>query len=139
MAWLQEQALPLQIQHTTWQGATQEGRWLTWTILTTNLHPRPSKCCSAPLRREGLMSSLPTHPEHRPADQNPFESTGRRQKSFVPYTLPKAVYLELGFFFHPLRQDVRKETLAGLPVCFLSLIPSQNQSAPQSWQHTHTD
>jgi len=53
---------------------------------------------AVPLREE---TAMPTHPDHTPPGQHPFESMGRSQKLFFLYTLPRNVHLELGFLFHP--------------------------------------
>lgn len=105
-----------------------------------SLQPRPSKCCSAPLRREGNADVLTASTSWA---QTCWSASlwKHRQKpgAFCSIHTAQGCLSGAGLFFHPLRWGVRKETLADLPVCFLSLIPSQNQSVPRSWQHTHTD
>lgn len=83
---------------------------------------------TVPLCGEAAMPlrSLPTHPEHTTPGRHPFESMGSSQEPFVLYTLPKTIYLELGFLFHG--PKVRcQERNAGNPACMFSLSRTKSK------------
>lgn len=52
--------------------------------------------------RARLMCSLPAHPDTELL-LTPLWRHSQKPEAFRSHTLPKAVYVELGFFFHPLR------------------------------------